>query len=456
MGPDDMQNVVNLDEFRGQPITEDMAAQRFALIYAEKLVYCHSYGAWFEFDGSTWVKQDMPYAFHYARILARQLSGIATGNVTLQKMRFAAEVERGAKSDPLLMVNSKVWDKDIYLLGTPSGTVNLRTGELQTSNPKDYISRATSVAPDDVPDCYHWNKFLDEATGGDADLKRYLQQIAGYSLTGDTREQCLFFCHGEGGRGKGTFVNTLQSILGGYATTAAMEILEASRHSGHSTSVAMLNGARLVTSSETEEGKGWAEARIKQFTGQDPITARFMRQDDFTFLPQFKLVIMGNFQPSLRTVDEAMRRRFNMVPFTIIPSKKDQLLPEKLKKEYPGILRWAIEGCLDWQANGFVRPKRVIEATNEYFDNQNTFGEWLKEYCEVDLKKLHGIESATDLFSSWSKYAKANGEDGGSQKTFSQSLIRNGFVKKVTKSGKQYAGISLINFQKDSPFPGDG
>jgi putative DNA primase/helicase len=206
------------------------------------------------------------------------------------------------------------------LLGTPGGTVDLRTGELRTSRLEDCITKMTSVAPLDEP-CPRWIQFLNEATGKDADLIEFLQQWCGYGLTGLTREHALVFVYGAGGNGKSVFLNVVQTIMKDYAITAAMDTFTASKFDKHSTDLAMLQGARLVTASETEEGRAWAEARIKQMTGGDAITARFMRQDNFTFTPQFKLTIIGNHQPVLHNVDDAAKRRFNIVPFLLKPAK---------------------------------------------------------------------------------------------------------------------------------------
>jgi putative DNA primase/helicase len=223
---------------------------------------------------------------------------------------------------------------------------------------------------------------LNDATNGDAELIRYLQQIAGYVLTGATSEHVLFFIYGLGGNGKTVFLNTLTAILSEYAQTAAMDTFTASKYDRHPTDLAMLKGARLVTASETEEGRKWAEAKIKQMTGGDPITARFMRRDYFTYQPEFKLVIIGNHKPCLDNVDDAMRRRLNIIPFTNKPSTPDPDLESKLREEWPAILRWMIEGCLDWQQNGFLRPNVVSDATSSYFEDQDLLGQWLNECCE--------------------------------------------------------------------------
>ena len=171
--------------------------------------------------------------------------------------------------------------------------------------------------------------------------------------------------------------------MGDYATTSAMETFTEAKGDRHPTDVAMLRGARLVTASETEEGKYWAESRIKQLTGGDKVSARFMRQDYFQFLPMFKLLIIGNHQPVLRNVDDAAKRRFNIIPFVYQPEVVDRELGEKLKSEYSAILRWMIEGCLDWQENGLVRPEVVDRSTQAYFEDQDFFGQWISEKCEV-------------------------------------------------------------------------
>lgn len=447
MAADTDWNIVPLE---GVSITEDLAARLFTERYKGQLVFCHSRGVWYEFKGSTWVKQDTPMAFDAIRNMCRGMVLTNPGAATsLSKVKFVMAVETFTKTDPVMARSHADWNKDRYLLGTPGGTVDLKTGDLRASNSRDMINRSTAVSPDDFEECPLWSKFLDDATGGDEGLQRFLQQIAGYCLTGDTSEQCLFFIHGEGGRGKGVFLNTLRAIQGTYAITSAMDTFESKPNQGHSTSIAMLNGARMATASETEEGRAWADARIKLFTGQDPITARFMRRDDITFDPEFKLVIIGNHQPTLKTVDEAMRRRFNMIPFTIKPKRKDQNLQEKLKAEWPGILRWAINGCLDWQKHGLIRPEVVLRATAAYFEEQDVMGSWLRDNCEVNVEDEYLTSSATELFRSWSNYCKAAGEQPGSQKTFAQSMRREHFGSKRTSMGIFYTGVKLRGGAQD-------
>jgi putative DNA primase/helicase len=290
----------------------------------------------------------------------------------LAKAATAAAVERFAAADPVFAVTSEIWDCDPFLLGTPGGTVDLHTGAIRPAEQGDYITKLTAVAPADHAHCPLWQQFLHETTAGDQGLIQFLRQWCEYVLTGSTREQALLFICGPGGNGKSVLLNTLSGIMGDYCKTAAMESLTASPGDRYPTDFAMLRGARLVCASETEEGRAWAEVRIKQLTGGDRITARFMRQDFFEYRPQFKLVVIGNHKPTLRNVDDAARRRFNVVPFEHRPAHPDRELEQKLRAEWPGILRWMIDGCLDWQTRALVRPQVVMDATAEYFSEQDS------------------------------------------------------------------------------------
>jgi len=212
-----------------------------------------------------------------------------------------------------------------------------------------------------------------------------------------------------------------------------METFLDSRFERHSTDLAMLKGARLVIASETKRGRAWDEQRVKALTGGDPITARFMRQDNFTYRPQFKLLLHGNHKPILRNVDDAWRRRFHIIPFTFQPARPDETLKAPLRDEYGQILQWAIDGCLDWQKNGLIVPPRVKAETAQYFLSQNIFATWIEDRCEVD-RTLSATNA--ELFSSWKTFAEAAGEHPGSAKLLHEELVGAGF-----KPVKDTAGI---------------
>jgi putative DNA primase/helicase len=421
-------------------VTEDSAALQFIEDHQDDLRYCHSTDTWFRWNGIIWRRDETHLAFHWARSLARDLvaNQDKRGRAIASKVSFAGGVEKYAQRDLAVAVTISNWDKDLWLLGTPAGTVELKTGILRPASPADGITKSTLVAPEDMG-CPQWSRFLDETTGGDAELVDFLQQWCGYCLTGSTREHALLFVYGPGGNGKGVFLNTITRILGDYAKTAAMETFQAAPFDRHPTELAMLRGARLVTASETEEGRAWAESRIKQITGGDPVSARFMRQDFFEYLPAFKLTIIGNFKPVLRNVDDAARRRFNIVPFIRKPKVVDRELQAKLLEEAPGILQWMIDGCLAWQRNGLIRPASVQAATEGYFSDQDVFGQWLEDSCDVRPTDPRTWDTAAALFESWSDYSQKAGEKPGSRKAFAQQMQRRGL-----DPGKGTGGIRIV------------
>lgn len=273
-------------------------------------------------------------------------------------------------------------------------------------------------------------------------------------MTGSTQEHALFFAYGTGANGKSVLLNTVSGILGDYHQTAPIETFTASTSDRHPTDLAGLRGARLVTAIETEEGRRWAESKIKTLTGGDKISARFMRQDFFEYVPQFKLFVAGNHKPGLRAVDEAMRRRFHLIPFAItVPlERRDPELAEKLKIEWPGILRWAIAGCLQWQRAGLQMPPAVRDATAAYLDAEDAVAAWIDEKCQ---RNPNGWESSADLFASWTDWATKSGEHIGSSKGFGQKLETRGFIPSRSKRQRGYEGIQLLREPEQPRFHGD-
>ena len=435
---------------RGYDLTEDGIIRAFTDRHERELLYDHTAIAWYRFVGHVWVKEKTLLARHYARAVSTELSKRDPKAKHLKKVAVWDAVERGARTVRVFAVTSEVWDRNPYLLGTPGGVVDLRTGKLRPGRPNDHISKATAAMPvplatfDPERHCPRWMAFLNEALGGDAEAIRFLQQWFGYCLTGDTSEDALLFIYGPGGSGKTTILNIMAELMGAYAINVATSTLTKKTHQAHAQELARLDGARLASVSETTKGVKWDENLIKSLTGGDRVTANFMRQNSFEFVPQMKLVIVGNNQPSLSDVDTAIQRRFNILPFDHPPKRKDPKLMDKLRREFRGILAWAMQGTLDWQANGLVRPEVVRRATQDYFDTQDTFGQWLEEHCEVGA----GYQDTSEaLWVSWLGYANANGEDPGSKtRTFPETLKQRGFglVKNVRgKRGRGFKGIRL-------------
>jgi len=437
-------------------LTEHCVAVAFSRRFRERYRYCHTTGAWFIWTGTLWERDYRKRALTEARRLTAELNRDApfkTRAIT-GRYSFAAAVERYAQADPALAVTSDIWNSDPWLLGTPNGAIDLRTGRLRRAERTDFITRSTAVVPAEVAHCPTWLQFLREATGGDDGLIRFLQQWFGYCLTGHTYEHALVFLYGPGGNGKGVLLGTIASVMGSYAATAALDTFTATRGERHPTDLAMLDGARLVQTNETEEDRAWAEARVKTLTGGDAVTARYMRQDFFTYLPQFKLVISGNHQPALRNVDDAARRRFNVVPFLFKPPNPDPLLGQKLRNEWPAILRWMIDGGLDWQRCGLVRPQVILDATEQYFAEQDLFSQWLEECCEA----RDGVgERISDLFACWRAFAQARSDEPHNAKWLSMALERRGFERAKDCAlfrGRGFRGVQLTASMRARHWPG--
>ena len=428
-------------------LTEDGVALAFAAKHGDLLKFDHDQGTWLEWQGDHWMPDKASKGFHYARELARTASESLQKRDRMRSASFASGVERMARADPVHATHQTDWDADPFLLGCPGVTVDLRTSKTYAPRPGDLITHQTAIAPAETSNCKLWKSFLADATGGDDELIEFLRRWFGYCLTGSTREHALIFISGPGGNGKSVLVNTVSGILGDYAVTSAMETFTASQRDRHPTDLAMLRGARLVTASETEEGRAWAESRIKQLTGGDPITARFMRRDFFTYVPSFKLSVVGNHQPVLNNVDDAARRRFNIVSFDHRPLSPDKDLEEKLKAEWPAILRWMIEGCERWLEAGLTRPTSVQAATDEYFGSQDLVAQWVDECCTIEPDDEYRWETAKDLFASFKAFAESAGEKPGSQKALAVKFKRYGLqsnVRKVgTKTCRTWSGLSL-------------
>lgn len=435
----------NHQDDAGKLVTEDSVAAAFVERHRDTLRFCHHAGKWYRWSGAIWKREETRLAFDWVRVLARQ-QALATGDsktiASAGKAAFSSGVERFVQADRTFAVTSAAWDCDPWLLGTPDGTVDLRSGELRPARQEDMISRSTAIGPAPLADCPTWLAFLNQACAGDQDLIGFLQRWLGYSLTGVTQEHALLFVYGPGGNGKGVLLVTAAGILGTYGTNAAMDTFTASQGDRHPTDLAMLHGARMVMTTETEEGRAWAEARIKALTGGDPITARYMRQDFFTFTPAFKLTISGNHKPALRNVDDAARRRFNVVPFLHKPSRPDPTLPDRLRQEWPGILRWMIDGCLAWQVSGLARPKAVLDATADYFEEQDVLKQWIEECCD---QTPDWGETSTALFASWRSYALSRAEDPRNGKWFATMLERQGFAR--AKDCRQFRGRGFLGIR---------
>src|SRR5215467_6777707 len=360
--------------------TEDAQGKAFVDNHDGNLRYVNENDQWYNYNGIYWEAINTLKVIEAARLMNRGTAIALDRNSKLSKQLstrgFARNVESFARGDERCLLSIEELDKDPWLLGTPGGIVDLQTGRYIAMGLRPYVTMMTAVAPADVADeksCPLFLKFMDEFTCGDTELKRYLLAYAGYCLTGDMREQCLIFLSGDGDNGKTVFIQLLRNLLKDYAINAAIDLFVTTSIGKHATGFADLHRRRCVITNETQEGQTLRLDKIKQITGQDPMRANFMRQNNFEFRPVCKLVMFGNHKPNLPDVGKAVKKRIRMVPcnLRLQEGQMDRDLPAKLLAEGPGILRALVDGCLDWQRHGLVTPQCVEEQTESYFSAQD-------------------------------------------------------------------------------------
>jgi putative DNA primase/helicase len=389
--------------------TEDGLTQAFADGHEGRLRFDHARVRWFRWTGTFWREDETQHAFRWARDLARAFRGslqdAGPAQIrTIGKIAVAAAIERAARADVRLAVDGLGWDQDPWLVGAPGCEINLRTGETLSPDPAHAITKQLLVAPSDMATPL-WDQFLWDSTGGDVEMIRFLQAWAGYGLTGDTSEEKFVFIYGPGGNGKGTYLYTVSAILMDYAARTPADMFMVRKYDPHSEEVARLAGVRSITATEIEEGRTFNVVRLKDFTGRDGrLVGAFKHRNTFEFMPQFKVTFVGNNQPRLTNVDDAIRRRVVLLPFTQTPQQVDITLKDQLVREYPGILRWMIQGENLRRAMGGLTalvPAVATRATSAYLDEQDTLKAWAGERCVFGPQDQMGVTSAFEDYRSW-------------------------------------------------------
>lgn len=334
------------------------------------------------------------------------------------------------------------FDKDKTLFNTQNGYLSLTDGNLFNHEIEKMFTRISTVEYTDTIDCPQWDEFIFEIFGGDVELIKYVQKAVGYSLTGSTREQSMFILFGNGRNGKSVFLDIVSEIMGSYAMTMQAQTIMVKQTSGNANSdIARLKGARLVTSSEPNEGVRLDEGLVKQLTGGDRVTARHLYGKEFEFEPEFKLWLATNHKPIIRGTDDGIWRRLNLIPFTVqIPDHKvDKNLTHKLRMEMVGILNWCITGCLMWQREGLKQPKAVADASKEYRNEMDVITRFIEECCETGP----GMKiKASELFNAYRDWARENNEHDFSNTKFGKEVSKK-FHKKKSNGIMIYEGIKL-------------
>lgn len=395
-------------------------AERLVYLYGPNIRYCHARKKWFLWTGTHWRADQTNEIELIGKDVVRGIPGEAKGTDESrwkELMKHASRSESNLKIRSMLaMAESDVpilpedFDRDPWLLNVRNGTLDLRTGELRPPRKEDMLSRAIDVDYDPAATCPVWLDFLNTVMDGRKDLVDFLKLAVGYSLTGDTREQVLFFLYGKGANGKSTFIEAVMNLLGAYSKHTRPETFMMKKDTTSSNDIADLDGVRMVAAVELEEGKRLAEVLTKQVSGGDTLKARYLFQEYFEFRPQFKLWLCGNHKPRIRGTDHAIWRRIRLIPWdvTIPDDKQDRDLPAKLREEWPGILAWAVEGCLAWRAGGLSKPGPVMAATAAYRQEMDVLADFM-ESCVV--REDGASITKKELYEAYTQYCAANGED---------------------------------------------
>lgn len=440
----------------GPRFTDLGNAERLMADSGADLRYVHDMGRWLSWDGGRWVVDHDEAAVKMQvvetiRVMHRAavdpaFSGdrkamTAWANQSEARPRVEAAVAL-AKIQPQLRVTVEDLDADPMLLGVRNGTVDLRTGQLRPAERAELITQQAPVDYDPDAPCPRWLATM-ERLQPDPEMRAFLQRVIGYTLTGSTEEQVMFLAYGRGANGKTVVLETLREMLGGYAQKAPAELLLA-RAGGTdlSNDVAGLRGARFVSAAESDEGRRLAEGRVKEVTGNETLKARFLHKDFFEFKPSCKVFLATNHRPRISGTDDGIWRRLVMLPFSqyISAAERDKALGQKLRAELPGILAWAVRGCLDWQEQGLNPPALVRSANTEYRSEQDVLGAFLDERC---ISREGVSVGATALYAEYQSWVSDNGHGAVSQTAFGMKLRERGYSR-VKRGTYSWHGIGLL------------
>lgn len=444
--------------------TDVANAERFVADHGTRARWCGPWGSWLVWDGTRWERDVRDNVVELAKDTARRLAEeTATKTVPgesdgarRQRMAKAAGFQNAgriramlelARSDPQVSVVPADLDADPWLLNATNGTVDLRTGRLRPHVPADLITKVAGASYHPDATALAWITFLERVLP-DADLRTFVQRSLGYACTGIVAEALLWLAYGGGANGKTSLLGTVEAVLGDYAQPAAPDLLLAGRDQ-HPTGMADLKGARLVLTSELDDGKRLAEATVKQLTGGDVIKARVMRGDFFRFTPTHHLWVQTNHRPEVRGTDTGIWRRLRLVPFetTIPPSEQDPRLGEKLRAEADGILAWLVAGCLAWAAHGLAEPLVVQMATADYRAEQDALGAFLTECC---VEQAGASVTAADLYAAYRTWADATGEYQLNQRRLGQQLAERNLERRKHGPHRRWSwfGIGLAGAEQ--------
>jgi putative DNA primase/helicase len=430
-------------------------AQRLVERHGTNLRYCFDSGKWLTWNGRSWIADNDGQVDRFAKDTIKSMYSEAgcsasvsdRGNLAKHALKSEAEGRLRAmvnltKTESSIPVSQPMLDADPWLLNCGNGTIDLRTGKLLAHHRSNLCTKEVAIAFDPEAKCPTWIAFLARVMADNRALVKFLQRAVGYALTGITSEQVLFFLYGTGANGKSTFIETCRNLVGDYAQQADFDTFVPKENGHPRNDLARLAGARFVAAVEAAQGRKLAENVIKQATGGDAITARFLYREYFEFSPQFKLFLVANHKPVIVGTDEAIWRRIRLIPFTVTipPEERDKQLLEKLHRQLPGILAWAVRGCLDWQRDGLGEPEAVSTATAEYRREMDVMADFIDEHCVLGEDQT---EDAGLLYEKFKQWAEQNGEGDLTQKKFGAQLRERGFEAGKKRGSRCWFGLRL-------------
>ncbi len=440
-----------------EQFTDLTNAELFVKAYKDRIRYCMPWKKWLIWDDTTWRPDECGEIYALCKDFLRGLYikvatisdhkravEMATHVIKSESLRRRQALVESASLERAVRITPGEVDQDPFLFNVRNGTLDLRTGQLYESMKGKYITKCAGVNYDKDATCEHWKKFLHRILRGNEALIRFFQKAVGWALTGDMSEQVMFILYGSGANGKSTFINTVMDILGEYAMSTQTETFMRKNGNTLSNDIARLRGARFVTTVEAEEGRRLSEPLIKQVTGQDVMTARFLYGEYFDFLPTFKIFMATNHKPVIRGTDVGIWRRIKLIPFTeTIPyEERNPDLMKILLKEKAGILNWMIEGCMLWQKERLGEPEEVRSATEAYQKEMDIIGSFIAECCVVDSSGYLRVTSS-DLYREYLAWCESNSERPYAQRIFGMHLENKGFKKERTRQARCWSGIGL-------------
>ncbi len=426
----------------------------FNELFSGKVKWCRDLGGWFFFNGQYWNKDSNDKIKSFAMKCAEDIGERmrALGNKSrsnLLKIHTNQGLENMINCSKALMgCNVEDFDRNKLLFNCANGTYDLIRNIFLDFSPEDLITRKGNASYDPHAECPLWNKFLNEIFLEKTELIKYIQRMAGYSLTASTEEQCMFILYGHGRNGKNVFVETISNILGNYAINCPSSLFVLKQNPGIPNDVARLKGARFAAASETNQNVNMDEELIKQLTGNKIITARFLNREYFDFEATFKIVLSTNHKPNIRGTDPGIWRKIQMIPFdfTVEEGKEDRNLFNKLQAESSGILNWMIEGYNEWRKIGLGIPKEVKDATNTYREEEDDLGQFIALECVMENSGFIASQEFRERFKIVMGYPKGT-------KALNEYMIRNGHHgtgdNRIYVNGRQKRGYFGIRWATD-------